>query len=358
MTSRSNTTLARIAEIQTRAIFEPESICDGEIREYAALIFGISDPLTRSAQMGTLLAAVAHMKTSSIVSLIDSAFELSGISSEPISFQSLPPVDAVGIAGSGKKGIKTVNISTAAALLACACGTPIAKATSQSTSSVTGSSDALTLLGIKIPSSLQASIELFNRTGFGIFSIEERLSEFDRLYGGLMLSPHSMSMALPALTLPVRPTSLVYGLAAPRHAASLEILEEKLDLPIVVTGSQPTHGIWIDEVLPGVSATVTSNTQIEFGDLLDTITELAPDLTAICSRSNAQGNRQWLLECLAGKLSDRSNLVVAANAALYITVGSRGRLPYLDALKVATASLEEGNPLSLVEVLRRESQNV
>ena len=51
----------------------------------------------------------------------------------------------VGVASSGKKGIKTINITSAACFVAAACGANIAKACSHSTSSKTGSSGGNTV---------------------------------------------------------------------------------------------------------------------------------------------------------------------------------------------------------------------
>lgn len=47
----------------------------------------------------------------------------------------------IGVASSGKKGIKTINITSTACFVAAACGANIVKACSHSTSSKTGSSD-------------------------------------------------------------------------------------------------------------------------------------------------------------------------------------------------------------------------
>ena len=68
----------------------------------------------------------------------------------------------VGVASSGKKGIKTINITSTACFVAAACGANIAKACSHSTSSKTGSTDFLDICGININIPLKQKNDILN----------------------------------------------------------------------------------------------------------------------------------------------------------------------------------------------------
>ena len=132
----------------------------------------------------------------------------------------------VGVAGSGKKGIKTINITTTACFVAAACGVNIAKACSHSTSSKTGSTDFLDICGINVNIPFEKKVEILQKFHISFFSIEETTPKFAKVYGGIFYVPHAMSFGLAGLSFPIKIDSLAYGLSHPNVKLSTEVLKK------------------------------------------------------------------------------------------------------------------------------------
>jgi len=77
------------------------------------------------------------------------------------------PGKLLDIVGTGGDGADTINISTAAAVLAAACGCRIAKAGNRSVSSKCGSADVLETLGIKLELPAEKVAESIKMCGVG-----------------------------------------------------------------------------------------------------------------------------------------------------------------------------------------------
>lgn len=162
----------------------------------------------------------------------------------------IPDKKIMGLAGSGKKGIKTVNISTPSAIIATSCGANIVKPGSQSTSSMTGSADFFSFLGINLSANLSIK-EMLDETGFAFISIENRLAKFDKVYGHRFYIPTVLGFVLATISIPVVCDQIIYGLAYPNQNLSFDLINElKLGKPTIVS-TKVQDGVYVDEIAYG-----------------------------------------------------------------------------------------------------------
>jgi anthranilate phosphoribosyltransferase len=179
-------------------------------------------------QLGAILTGIMAKgpKKEEIIILLKSVFKLDKFNPKKRKKIKLPSGKIlVGAIGSGKKGFKTMNISTPALLTAASLGAYTAKAVSHSTSSLTGSADFLERVGANLHISQNKMERIILNVGFGAFKIEGLLPKFDSIYGQKFIAPHVLSFGLAALASPIKYDNFLYGMAHPNVELSLEILK-------------------------------------------------------------------------------------------------------------------------------------
>lgn len=112
-------------------------------------------------------------QTSAILTAISAkgpaAEEIAGCASVLCRKKKPVPIDKelTDIVGTGGDGMGSFNISSMAALVAAACGVPIAKHGNRAVSSKSGSADFYEAFGFKIDIPAEKTAEIINKTGFG-----------------------------------------------------------------------------------------------------------------------------------------------------------------------------------------------
>lgn len=124
------------------------------------------------------------------------------------------------VAGSGKKGLRTFNVSTPAAIVAAAAGAQVVKVGSAATSSVLGSRELVRALGLPERRTVTGVRADLAACGFAFVAIEPQIPILDGLYGGRFYAPNPFSFGLAPLVSPVRGDITVFGLAHPRVECS------------------------------------------------------------------------------------------------------------------------------------------
>lgn len=323
-------------------------------------ILAIKNEAVRTSLMSMLLNGlmIKGPRSSEIVGLLKAAFSLDGVSEMKKPAVKLPRHEkVVGYAGSGKKGIKTINISTPAALLAAGAGVYVAKACSSSTSSITGSSDFLSLLGVNFRNSVRQNIRLLEKTKIAFFSMEDATPNFAKVYGGRFFTPHALSFALAGLSLPIRTDTMLYGLAHPNIRLAAEVFRDfgHGNIMIISTTEDGIH--YVDEA--GISGTLSV---VGIKDCLLgktaaclPIHELKlPSYTMNDLRQGKDGreNVRLAVAALRGKGKEPYMDAICANAGMVIYLAGKAR-NFGEGYGIAKDSLRQGKGFDkLVEFIR------
>ncbi|WFF08882.1 hypothetical protein O7622_10155 [Micromonospora sp. WMMD1076] len=159
------------------------------------------------------------------------------------------PDGSVVVAGSGKEQFKTFNVSTAAAILAAAAGTPVVKGVSRSVSAISGAADILDVLAIGAVGRPEAISDILDRQGIAFVPYPAFCPRYAARYDDVFDALNPASFFMPVATICVRARGYVLGLAhrdVTLAAATLRRIRPELTTG-VVAATELSVGEMIDE---------------------------------------------------------------------------------------------------------------
>jgi anthranilate phosphoribosyltransferase len=223
--------------------------------------------------------------------------------------------------GTGGDCSGSINVSTAAGLIAAACGLPVVKHGNRSFTSKCGSADVVEALGAKLDISPPASRRIFDRTGFCFLlapAYHPGIAHAGPVRRALRVRT-VMNLLGPCLN-PARPPVQLLGV--PNSALLMPIAETLRALGL--RRALVVHGSGLDEV--AVHA-FTQAVRLRDGDLK--LLEITPEQAGLkryplgaVSGGDPRENAQLLLDLLSSRGSDAHRDFVAINAgALLETAG-------------------------------------
>jgi len=258
-----------------------------------------------------------------------------------------------GIVGSGRDDIKTINISTAAALVASGLGVKVAKNGCRSESSVSGTTDVLEELGVNINATPKDMLRSLERNNIGFFDAEPYFPKTFKRYVGKFpfINPISFSLSVASA---VEFKNMIFGLCNPNTQFTASILKDLgFKSALVVQGMDASGKNFIDEI------SILGKTKIS--ELKNKKTKtyfITPEKLGlkrgkykeIAQHKTNEENSLHLIKILLGK-SNRSSIdIVAMNAGALLYIDGR-----LNNLKEATTKAREyilsGNAISQLKKL-------
>lgn len=266
------------------------------------------------------------------------------------------------VAGSGKKGFKTVNISSLACIVAsCYDNITILKLCSPSTSSTTGSQDLFTGIGGNIditPEELDKQTQLL---GIGFYPVEHVLPHFASVYSGHYYAPHALSFALAAMTCRYKTDYLLYGLSHPNLSLSLDMFK-RYGYPHALVVSSTFDGIhYIDEMLDQSGVGVQGYRNLEELNPRRSSVNLGDELGIIYSESvrdaiaQDEDKETNIVKGLSGLyVGSTLSMQVAINAALILLAAEMGG-NFKDLFDACLKIIESGRPVEKLRNLVKAS---
>jgi anthranilate phosphoribosyltransferase len=312
--------------------------------ETARVVGAIMDETLTPVRASAFLAALAA-KGESVAEIVGAA---SAMRERSIRVRHDLPL-VIDVCGTGGDGARTLNISTAAALVVAGAGVPVAKHGNRAASSACGSADVLEALGVRLERSPEASARLLRSANIS-FVFAQFHHPAMRAVGPIRreLGVRTIFNLLGPLTNPAGVTRQVVGVAT---AAHVELLASALRELGSVAGAVVHARSGLDEV-DGAGPTLVA--QFDRGGSRRWTLEPA-DYGIVATRADlaggdAQANARALVAILDGERSPRAD-VVCLNAALALVVAGAA-VDIGDGLLRARASIERGAARAALDALR------
>ena len=255
----------------------------------------------------------------------ETAAELRGLADAMLAHAQTIHIDGevLDIVGTGGDRLRTVNISTIAALVIAAAGTPLVKHGNRASSSASGSADCLEALGVNLTLPVAAVEQSFRDLGISfIFANVFHPSMRFAAQARKELGVRTAFNVLGPLTNPARPKHSVIGVASEKHAPIVAgVLAER------GTSSMVFRGInGLDELSTVAVNQVWSihDGEVSYSEI-DAVTQLglAPSTVEDLLGADAVYNAQVAQRVLAGEAGAVRDAVTLNAAAGFVAEGKR-----------------------------------
>ncbi|MDN4501177.1 anthranilate phosphoribosyltransferase [Alteromonadaceae bacterium BrNp21-10] len=259
---------------------------------------------------------------------------------------SRPDYDFTDIVGTGGDGHNTINISSASAIVAAACGLKVAKHGNRSVSSKSGSADLFNAFGMDLMMTPELARQCLDEANLCfLFAPRYHAGIKHAMNVRQTLKSRTLFNLLGPLVNPARPTHMMIGVY---HADLLMPFAKTLDL-LGYKNAVVVHGSGLDEVaLHGPTEIVSlhnGDMQVQSVTPADFGLHEYP-LSAI-EGGEPEQNKQMIEAVLSGQGAEAHKAAVAANVSLLLKLN--GKVETLkQGTELAMATIESGNALNTI----------
>ncbi len=268
------------------------------------------------------------------------------------------PARAVDTCGTGGDGAETINISTAAALLAAAAGVPVAKHGNRSVSSRCGSADVLEAAGVRLDLSPGAMAALHDEIGIA-FLFAPRLHPAMKAVMPVRraLGVRTVFNLLGPLTNPAGVTRQVIGVWGPdvQDLMASALAELGAVRALVVHSEDGLDEISVNaptRVLEVRNGRVVGDWRVEPAEL-----GIVVDDPESLTGGGVHENLCRMRDILGGREVSAASEAVAVNAAAALCVAEKAR-NLAEGLEMARETLRSGAGLAILDLLGKRSMEI
>jgi len=260
------------------------------------------------------------------------------------------------IVGTGGDGHNTINISSAAAIVAASCGVKVAKHGNRSVSSKSGSADLFSAFGYQLMSSPSTARKCLDEHNFCfLFAPVYHAGVKHAIPVRGALKTRTLFNILGPLANPAKPTHSVLGVYSPELLQPYADTVMRLNMPNALI----VHGSGLDEV-----AVHGETHAIKIVDGLQSERVIAPedfgfkqfDLKSI-EGGEPEENRSLIFDVLSGSGKPAHQAAIAMNAAVLIELFGVTN-SYKQAAEMAMAAMQSGAPLKTIQAAATSSKEV
>ncbi|MBN2718456.1 MAG: anthranilate phosphoribosyltransferase [Deltaproteobacteria bacterium] len=264
-----------------------------------------------------------------------------------------PTYDFADSCGTGGDGAHTINVSTAAAVVAAGMGIPVAKHGNRSISSKCGSADVFENLGVKIDADAATSRKCLDEAGI-CFLFAPAYHAGLRHAGPIRqkLGMRTMMNLLGPLVSPAAPTHQVMGVYDPTLCTTLAEVFRALGTKSALV----VHGSGLDEIAIHGSTTcaLLKDGKVDTFDISPQDAGLKSFYLEDIRGGEPEVNTRIVLDILGGKGNDAHNAAVAINAGALAWIFGKTS-DFKSGVSLAMETIAGGDSLRIVEKFRELS---
>ncbi|WP_028862206.1 anthranilate phosphoribosyltransferase [Psychromonas aquimarina] len=265
-----------------------------------------------------------------------------------------PDYEFSDIVGTGGDGLGTINISTASAFVAAACGLKVCKHGSRSVSSKSGSSDLLAAFGINLNMSPETARQCLDDLNICfIFAPHYHAGMRFAAPVRAALKTRSIFNVLGPLVNPARPAFELMGVYTPELLKPIAQVHKELGMKRVMV----VFGSGLDEVAVHGQTQVAELIDGEIKEYTLTPEDFGVEHYPVEAIFGGvpQENKVIIEQILQGKGTDAQQAAVAVNVSALLVLNGKAD-NFKQGAEMALNMMQTGKPLQLVQQLAEQSQ--